>query len=82
LKEEEWEVFLHREGFYDFCLKVLSYLYKEIFKDHNETIAEFRKHKEKRNWTTIFMPLEQEFYRHHINKEILNRILLYSRNHP
>ncbi len=75
LKEEEWEVFLHREGFYDFLPEGFFHTYtRKYFKDHNETIAEFRKHKEEEKiGRQFFMPLEQEFYRHHINKEIFEQ---------
>jgi hypothetical protein len=75
LKEEEWEVFLHREGFYDLLPEGFFHTStRKYFKDHNETIAEFRKHKEEEKIARkYFMPLEQEFYRHHINKEIFEQ---------
>jgi hypothetical protein len=75
LKEEEWEVFLHREGFYDFLPEGFFHTNTgKYFKDHHETIAEFRKHKEEEKIARqFFMPLEQEFYRHHINKEIFEQ---------
>lgn len=75
LKEEEWEVFLHREGFYDFLPEGFFHTNtRKYFKDHHETIAEFRKHKEEeKNARQFFMPLEQEFYKHYINKEIFEQ---------
>jgi hypothetical protein len=75
LKEEGWEVFLHREGFYDFLPEGFFHTStRKYFKDHHETIAEFRKHKEEeKNARQFFMPLEQEFYKHYINKEIFEQ---------
>lgn len=75
LKEEEWEVFLHREGFYDFLPEGFFHTNnRKYFKDHTETIAEFSMHKkEEKNARQFFMPLEQEFYKHHINKEIFEQ---------
>jgi hypothetical protein len=75
LKEEEWEVFLHREGFYDFLPEGFFHTNtRKYFKDRAETIAEFSMHKkEEKNARQFFMPLEQEFYKHHINKEIFEQ---------
>lgn len=74
-KEEEWEVFLHREGLYDFLPEGFFHTNtRKYFKDHAETIAEFRMHKkEEKNARQFFMPLEQEFYKHHISKEIFEQ---------
>ena len=75
LKVEEWEVFLHREGFYDYLPEGFFHkTSRKYFKDHAETIAEFSMHRlEEKNARQFFMPLEQEFYKHHINKEIFEQ---------
>jgi type VI secretion system protein ImpH len=75
LKEREWEVFLHREGFYDLLPESFFHTNsRKYFKDHAETIAEFSMHKkEEKGARQFFIPLEQEFYKHHINKEIFEQ---------
>jgi len=80
LKEEEWEVFLHREGFYDFLPEGFFHTNtRKYFKDHAETMAEFSMHKqEEKNARQFFMPLEQEFYKHHISKEIFEQEFYFS----
>jgi hypothetical protein len=70
-KEQEWEVFLHREGLYDILPEGFFHSgSRKYFKDHNETVSEFSLHKsQEKNARLFFMPLEQEFYKHLINKE-------------
>ncbi|HLO57289.1 MAG TPA: hypothetical protein VK179_00970 [Bacteroidales bacterium] len=69
--EQEWDIFLHREGFYDILPEGFFHTTsRKYFKDHNETVTEFSLHKtQEKNARLFFMPLEQEFYRHLVNKE-------------
>lgn len=73
--EVEWEVFLHREGFYDILPEGFFHANSgKYFKEYHETIAEFRKHKEEeKNARRFFLPLEQEFYRYHLQKEMFEQ---------
>jgi hypothetical protein len=66
-----WEVYLHREGFYDALPEGFFHANTgKFFKDHQETIEEFRMHRrEEKNARQFFFPLEQEFYKHLIQKE-------------
>ena len=78
--QKEWDVFVHREGLYDILPEGFFHTTsKKYFKDHQETIAEFHLHRiQEKNARQFFMPLEQEFYRHLIDKEIYEQDFYFS----
>ena len=78
--EGEWDLFLNREGFYDLLPEGFFHSYtRKYFKDRRETIEEFRMHRqEEKNARQFFMPLEQEFFRHLIQKEIFEQNFYYA----
>ena len=80
LMEEEWDVFLHREGFYDILPEGFFHTSsRKYFKDRSEIIAEFRTHREEeKNARQFFMPLEQEFFKHQIKKESFEQEFYFS----
>lgn len=73
--ENEWNLFLHREGFYDLLPEGFFHTQsRKYFKDRRETLEEFRLHRiEEKNARNFFMPLEQEFFKHLIHKEIFEQ---------
>lgn len=73
--ENEWNLFLHREGFYDLLPEGFFHTStRKYFKDRRETIEEFRLHRiEEKNARNFFMPLEQEFFKHLVHKEIFEQ---------
>ena len=75
-----WHIFLQREGFYD--LLPAGFFHpgtKKYFKDRRETFEEFRKHREEEQRARLFfMPLEQEFFKYHVYKEIFEQNFFYS----
>lgn len=78
--EKEWELFLHREGFYDLLPEGLFHSHpRKYFKDRRETIEEFRLHRsEEKSARQFFMPLEQEFFKHLLQKEIFEQNFYYA----
>jgi hypothetical protein len=78
--EEEWNLFLHREGFYDLLPEGFFHSHpKKYFKDRRETIEEFRLHRnEEKSARQFFRPLEQEFFKHLIHKEIFEQNFYYA----
>jgi type VI secretion system protein ImpH len=78
--EEEWNIFLHREGLYDLLPEGFFHGgSQKYFKDRKDTIEEFRRHKEEeKNSRLFFMPLEQEFFKHLVHKEIFEQNFFYA----
>jgi hypothetical protein len=78
--EQEWDLFLHREGFYDLLPEGFFHTHtRKYFKDRRETIEEFRMHrKEEKSARQFFKPLEQEFFRHLVHKEIFEQNFYYA----
>lgn len=72
---EELHVFLNREGLYDLLPEGFFHGSSlKYFKDRKETIEELHRHKsEEKNARLFFMPVEQEFFKHLINKEIFEQ---------
>jgi type VI secretion system protein ImpH len=77
---QEWNVFLQREGLYDMLPEGFFHSNtQKYFKERKETINEFRIHKEEeRRARLFFMPLEQEFFRYNIYREIFEQNFFYS----
>lgn len=78
--EEEWDIYLHREGLYDLLPEGFFHSHtQKYFKDRRETIEEFRLHnKEEKSARLFFMPLEQEFFKLLVNKEINEQNFFYA----
>jgi len=78
--EKEWNLFLHREGFYDLLPEGYFHTHSiKYFKDQRETLEEFRLHRtEEKNARDFFMPLEQEFFKHRVHKEIFEQNFYYA----
>lgn len=78
--EEEWHLFLNREGLYDLLPEGFFHGHtRKLYKDKAETKAEFRQHrKEERNARRFFMPLEQEFFNYRLQKEIFEQNYFYA----
>lgn len=78
--ESNWHIFLQREGFYDLLPEGFFHSgAKKYFKDRRETLEEFRKHKdEEQKARLFFMPLEQEFFKYFVYKEIFEQNFFYS----
>jgi hypothetical protein len=78
--EEEWHLFLNREGLYDLLPEGFFHGHSgKLYKDRAETKAEFRMHrKEERNARQFFMPLEQEFFNCRLQKEIFEQNYFYA----
>ncbi len=78
--EKEWDLFLHREGFYDMLPEGFFHSHtRKYFKDHRETIEEFRLHRrEEKSARQFFMPLEQEFFKQLVHKEIFEQNFYYA----
>lgn len=77
---KEIDVFVHREGIYDLLPEGFFHNpSQKYFKDRRETIQELRRHKkEERSARQFFMPLEQEFFRHLVNKELFEQNFFYA----
>ncbi len=77
---KEWNVFVHREGLYDILPEGLFHKSTtKYFKDLKETIDEFRIHKEEeKSSRQFFMPLEQEYFKHYVHKEIFEQNFYHS----
>jgi len=77
--EEEWHIYLNREGIYDLLPEGYFHSHSnQYFKGRRETIEEFRLHKkEEKNARQLFMPLEQEFFYHLVQKEIFEQNYFY-----
>ncbi len=78
--DKEWNIFLHREGFYDLLPEGFFHgSTKKYFKDRKETFEEFRMHREEEKRARLFFsPLEQEFFKYHVYKEIFEQNFFYS----
>jgi hypothetical protein len=78
--EKEWNIFVHREGLYDLLPEGFFHSgTHKYFKDSKETIEEFRRHREEeKNARQFFMPVEQEFFKHLVNKEIFEQNFFYA----
>ena len=78
--EEEWHLFLNREGLYDLLPEGFFHGHtRKLYKDRTETKAEFRMHrKEERDARQFFMPLEQEFFKFRLQKEIFEQNYFYA----
>ncbi len=78
--KQEWNLFLHREGFYDLLPEGFFHSStRKYFKDRRETIEEFRIHRrEEKSARQFFMPLEQEFFKHLVYKEIFEQNFYYA----
>jgi len=78
--EKECNIFLHREGIYDTLPEALFLSYSgQFFKDKEETIAEFRKHDaEEASARLFFKPIEQEYFKLRIHKEIFEQNFFYT----
>ena len=76
----ELDVFINREGLYDLLPEGFFHGHSnKYFKDRHETIREFRRHKkEEKSARKFFMPLEQEFFRKLLNKEIFEQNFYYA----
>ena len=76
----ELDVYVHREGLYDLLPEGFFHSHSnKYFKDRRETIREFRRHrKEEKSARKFFMPLEQEFFRSLLDKEIFEQNFYYA----
>ena len=78
--EQERNVYINREGIYDLLPEGLfhGHSHKQI-KDRKETVQEFTQHKlEERSARQFFSPLEQEYYKILVNKEIFEQNFYYA----
>jgi len=78
--EQERDVYINREGIYDLLPEGLfhGHSHKQI-KDRKETVQEFTQHKlEERSARQFFSPLEQEYYKLLVNKEIFEQNFYYA----
>jgi len=73
--ERDWNLFLNREGFYDLLPEGFFHLHtSKYFKDRHDAVVEFRMNRqEEKSARQFFMPLEQEFFKHRIHKEIFEQ---------
>ena len=78
--EQARDVYVNREGIYDLLPEGLfhGHSHKQI-KDRKETVQEFTQHKlEERSARQFFSPLEQEYYKLLVNKEIFEQNFYYA----
>lgn len=78
--EQVRDVYINREGIYDLLPEGLfhGHSHKQI-KDRKETVQEFTQHKlEERSARQFFSPLEQEYYKLLVNKEIFEQNFYYA----
>lgn len=78
--EKEWTIYLNREGIYDLLPEGFFHSSSnKYFKDRKDTIEEFRRHRrEEKNARLFFMPIEQEFFKLIVNKEVFEQNFYYS----
>jgi hypothetical protein len=77
---KECNVFVNKEGLYDILPEGFFHSSSaKYFKDIKETIEEFKIHKEEeKNGRRFFLPLEQEFFKYFVHKEIFEQNFFYA----
>lgn len=78
--DREWNIYIQREGFYDLLPEGFFHsVPKKLFRDREETYEEFRRHREEEKTARrFFMPVEQEFFKYNVSREIFEQNFFYS----
>jgi hypothetical protein len=80
LNEEEWNLCLNRDGFYDILPEGFFHSYdRKNHRELRETLEEIRRYKREENYARkFFSPLEKEFFNQLVQKELFEQNFFYS----